>query len=72
MLTNGAQQATLTAGNYLDAEEDSPALEAALLKSIDGPYTPYSSDEMRGIVERIIREENSFGPAKAPSGAASL
>ena len=57
MLTNGAQQAMLTAGEYLAPEEDSPELEAALLKSIDGPYTPYSSDEMRGIVERIIREE---------------
>ena len=56
-LTNGAQRATLTAGEYLDPEADSPELEAALLKSIDGPYSPYSSDEMRAIVERIIREE---------------
>jgi hypothetical protein len=28
-----------------------------MLKAIDGPYTPYSSEEMRGIVERIVREE---------------
>jgi hypothetical protein len=41
----------------LDPEVDSPELEAELLKAIDGPYTPYSSEEMRAIVERIIREE---------------
>ena len=31
----------------LDLEVDSPELEAELLKAIDGPYTPYSSEEMR-------------------------
>ena len=41
----------------LDPEVDSPELEAELLKAIDGPYTPYSSEEMRGIGERIIREK---------------
>lgn len=71
VLTNGAQRVTLTDGEYLDAEQDSPELEAELLKSIEGPYSPYSSDEMRAIVERISRAENC-GPAKAPSGAASL
>ncbi len=38
-------------------EEDSPELKAELLKAIDGPYTPYAPEEMRGLVERIIREE---------------
>ena len=72
MLNNNTERVALRTGENLDAEAGSPALEAALLKSIDGPYTPYSSDEMRGIVERIIREENRCGLAKAPSGAASL
>ena len=40
----------------LDPEVDSPELEAELLKAIDGPYTPYSSEEFREIGERIIRE----------------
>jgi len=44
-------------GPVIDAEIDSPELEAELLKGISGPYTPYSSNEMRKIVERIIREE---------------
>lgn len=41
----------------LDPEVDSPELEVELLKAIDGPYTPYSREEMQSIVERIIREE---------------
>jgi hypothetical protein len=57
VLTDGRQKVTLQPGAALDLEEDSPELEAELLKAIDGPYTPYSAEEMRGIVERIIREE---------------
>lgn len=57
VLTDGGQKVTLLPGEALDLEQDSPELEAELLKAIDGPYTPYSQEEMRGIVERIIREE---------------
>ncbi len=57
VLTDGQQQVTLSPGAALDLEQDSPELEAELLKGIDGPFTPYSSEEMRGIVERIIHEE---------------
>jgi hypothetical protein len=41
----------------LDPEVDSPELEAELLKAADGPFTPYSSEEMREIGERIIRDK---------------
>jgi hypothetical protein len=57
VLTDGQQKVTLQPGAALDLEEDSPELEAELLKAVNGPYTPYSTEEMRGIVERIIREE---------------
>ena len=57
VLTDGRQKVTLQPGAALDLEEDSPELEEELLKAIDGPYTPYLAEEMRGIVERIIREE---------------
>ena len=57
VLTNGRQKVTLQAGAALNLEEDSPELEAELLKAIDGPHTPYSAEEMRHIVERIIRDE---------------
>ena len=57
VLTDGRRKVTLQAGAALNLEEDSPELEAELLKAIDGPYTPYLAEEMRSIVERIIREE---------------
>ena len=57
VLTDGRQKVTLQAGAALNLDEDSPELEAKLLKAIDGPYTPYSAEEMRNIVERIIRDE---------------
>jgi len=57
VLTDGRQKVTLQPGAALNLEEDSPELEAELLKSVDGPFTPYSTEEMRGIIERIIREE---------------
>ncbi len=40
VLTDGQQKVTLQPGAELDLEEDSLELEAGLLKSIDGPYTP--------------------------------
>lgn len=57
VLTDGDNQVTLQPSGILDLEEDSPELEAELLKGIDGPYSPYSTEEMRAVVERIIREE---------------
>ena len=41
----------------LDLDNDSPELEAELLKAIDGPFAPYSSEEMRALGERIIGEK---------------
>jgi hypothetical protein len=57
MTGDGAQKVVLQPGEGFELEEDSPELEAELLKSIDGPFTPYSSEEMRSLVERIIRAE---------------
>jgi len=43
----------------LDLETDNPELEAELLKAVDGPFTPYSSEEMRSIGKRIIKEKRA-------------
>ena len=51
------KQVWLETHNPLDVNADTPELEAELLKSIDGPFTPYSSQEMRDIGERIIKEK---------------
>ena len=56
VLTDGDNQVTL-APHVLDLEEDSPELEAELLKAVNGPHSPYSYDEMRAACERIVREK---------------
>jgi hypothetical protein len=52
VLTDGDKQVTL-APRVLDLEEDSPELEAELLKAANGPFTPYSPEEMRAACEKI-------------------
>ena len=56
VLTDGDNRVTL-APHVLDLEEDSPELEAELLKAVNGPHSPYSSEEMRDACKRIIREK---------------
>ena len=55
VLTDGDNRVTL-APRVLDLEEDSPELEAELLKAANGPFTPYSSEEMRAACDRIFQE----------------
>jgi len=55
VLTDGDKQVWLETHNPLDVNADTPELEAELLKSIEGPFTPYSAQEMREIGERIIK-----------------
>jgi hypothetical protein len=57
VLTDGDKQVWLDTHKPLDLETDNPELEAELLKAVDGPFTPYSSEEMRSIGERIIKEK---------------
>jgi hypothetical protein len=59
VLTDGENQVTL-APRVLDLEEDSPELEAELLKAANGPFTPYSSEEMRAACDKIIREKRGW------------
>jgi hypothetical protein len=56
VLKNGNEEVTLYPGRALDPNDDSPELEAELLKALDTPLSPYSSDEMRELGEKIIRE----------------
>jgi hypothetical protein len=58
VLTDGDKRVTLEPGVALNLEEDSPELEAELLKAANGPFTPYSSEEMRAACEKVIREKH--------------
>jgi hypothetical protein len=55
VLTDGKKQVWLDTRKPLDLETDNADLEAELLKGVKGPFTPYSSQEMRSIGERIIK-----------------
>jgi antitoxin (DNA-binding transcriptional repressor) of toxin-antitoxin stability system len=57
VLTDGDRKVTLEPGVPLDLEKDSPELEAKSLKTANGPFTPYSPEEMRAAYEKIIREK---------------
>jgi hypothetical protein len=57
VLSDGDNKVTLTPGVVLDLEEDNPELEAELLKAVNGPHSPYSSEEMRAACEEIARKK---------------
>ena len=59
VLTDGDNEVTLSPRPFLDLEEDSPELEAELLKAANGPHSPYSSEEMRAACNRIPQEHRS-------------
>jgi hypothetical protein len=57
VLTDGEKQVWLDTHKPMDTETDNPELEAELLKGIEGPFTPYSSAEMRSVGERVIKQK---------------
>ena len=57
VLTDGEKQVWVDTQRPLDLETDNLELESELLKAIDGPFSPYSPNEMRSIGERIIKEK---------------
>jgi hypothetical protein len=59
VLTDSGKQVWLDTRQPLDLDADSPELEEELLKAVNGPYTDYSSEILRSIGERIIREKLS-------------
>ena len=59
VLTDGDNQVTLEPRATLDLEEDSPELEAELLKAANGPFTPYHESELREIADQALREHRA-------------
>jgi antitoxin (DNA-binding transcriptional repressor) of toxin-antitoxin stability system len=57
VLTDGNNEVTL-APHVLDLEEDSPELEAELLKAANGPFSPYHESELREIEDRALDSRN--------------
>jgi len=59
VLTDGDRRVTLEPGVALDLEEDSPELEAELLKVVNGPHAPLREGELREIADRALREHRA-------------
>ena len=59
VLTDGDRLVTLEPGVALDLEEDSPELEAELLKAVNGPHAPLREGELREIADRALREHRA-------------
>ena len=45
----------------LNLDEDSPGLEAELLKAVQGSHAPFSESELRSIAERARQEHRDRG-----------
>jgi antitoxin (DNA-binding transcriptional repressor) of toxin-antitoxin stability system len=58
VLTDGDNSVTLEP-RVLDPEEDSPELEAELLKAVNGPHEPMREGELREIADRALREHRA-------------
>jgi hypothetical protein len=43
----------------LNLEEDTPELEAELLKAVQGPHAPFSEVEMRSLADRALQEHRA-------------
>ncbi len=56
VLTDGDKQVTLHAGCTLELEEDSPELEAELLKAVEGPHAAFTLAELQEIAAQAVQE----------------
>jgi hypothetical protein len=56
VLTDGDRQVTLEPRALLDLEEDSPELEAELLKAVNGPHAALRDGELREIADRALAD----------------
>ena len=59
VLTDGDKKVTLQPGVVLDPEEDSPELEAELLKAVNSPHTPLRDGELREIADQAISDHRA-------------
>ncbi|MDO8541908.1 MAG: hypothetical protein Q7S40_15840 [Opitutaceae bacterium] len=59
VLTDGEKRVSLEPRVALDLEEDSPELEAELLKAVQGPHSPLAEGELRAIAGRALREHRA-------------
>jgi len=62
VLTDGDKQVALEPRPRLDLEEDSPELEAELLRAVNGPHSPFSEAELRQLANKAVGEHRARRP----------
>ena len=58
VLKDGANEVALFP-NAIPIEEESPELEAEMLKTARGRFTPFSREELRAYTAKLIQERRS-------------
>jgi len=59
VLTDGDKQVALEPRALPDLEEDSPELEAELLRAVNGPHAPFSEGELRESANKALQEHRA-------------
>ena len=59
VLTDGDRQVALEPRVALGLEEDSPELEAELLRAVNGPHAPLAEGELRETADKALAEHRA-------------
>ena len=59
VLTDGDRQVALEPHVALDLGEDSPELEAELLRAVNGPHVPLAEGELRETADKALAEHRA-------------
>ncbi len=59
LLTDGDKQVALEPRPPLDLEQDSPELEAALLRAVKGPHRPFEEGDLRILANKTLAEHRA-------------
>ena len=59
VLTDGDRQVALEPRVALDLEEDSPELEAELLRAVNGPHASLAEGELREAADKALAEHRA-------------
>jgi hypothetical protein len=61
VLTDGDRQVALEPRALPNLEEDSPELEAELLRAVNGPHAPFSECDLRELANKALGERRARG-----------
>ena len=60
VISDGDKRVALEPRISLNLEEDSPELEAELLKAVEGPHELFSEDQLRELADRALAEHRAL------------